>query len=173
MQTERKHVLVPETHKIHHRQVQLSMKKVVQSRNTAMMSKLTICVIDIHTLLLNHIKDNWTLNISVLNIIMLLCSWTLLYVKILLHMLLSSWTGFSVKILLEVVDITALNYIYMVRYFKTSQLVIWYENVSICKLAKITSDVSITLLKSAKRKCVFLWKNIIWDRKICNNVYVK
>ena len=112
-----------------------------------MMSKLTIRIIDIRIILLNHIKDNWILNISLLNIITLLYSWTLLYVKILLHMLLSSWAGFSVKILLEVVDITALNYIHMVRYFKTSQLVIWYENVRICKLAKITSDMSITLLK--------------------------
>ena len=126
---------------------------------------------DIHTLLLNHIKDKWTLKMSLLN--MLLYSWTLLYEKILLHMVLSSWTGFFEKILLEVIDITALNYIYMVRYFNTSLLVIWYENVRICKLAKITSDMSITLLKSAKHKCVFLWKNFFWERKICNNVYVK
>ena len=81
--------------------------------------------------------------------------------KILLNMLLDSWTGFSVKSSLEVIDISVLNYIYILRYFKTSQLVIWYENVHICKLAKITSDMSITLLKTAKRKCVFFWKNFI------------
>ena len=50
---------------------------------------------DIHTLLLNHIKDKWTLKISLLNV--LLYSWTLIYVEILINMLLDSWTGFSVK----------------------------------------------------------------------------
>ena len=134
------------------------MKKVVQSQNTAMMSKLTICITDIHTLLLNHIKDKWTLKISLLNV--LLYSWTLIYVEILLTMLLDSWTGFSVKSLLEVIDISVLNYIYILRYFKTSQLVIWYENVHICNIAKITSDMSIILLKSAKRKCIFFMEKL-------------